>query len=309
VYYIKFIILKNNLKELILRNILRILFKSISVFLPDCIFLRIKFLFHLNELLNLKNPKTFNEKLQWLKLYDRNPEYTKMVDKYEVREHIKDKLGEEFLIPLLGVYESFDEINFDELPNQFVLKTTHDSGGVVICSDKSKLDIIQAKKKINKSLKRNYYWHAREWPYKNVKPRIVCEKFISDNPNCTNLTDYKFYCFNGFVDSVMLCIDREKGEPKFYFFNKRWELKRYNILGKNAPKDFTIPKPRCIDKMFDIAENLSKNIPFVRIDMYISKEKIYFGEFTFYPSSGMDPNYLTETDILFGDMININSLK
>src|SRR5690606_8490397 len=121
-----------------------------------------------------------------------------------------------------------NDINFEELPESFVLKTTHNSGGVVICRDKKDLDIKKAKILINKYLKKNYYYHGREWPYKNVKPRIICEKYISDNPNLNSLTDYKFYCFNGYVDCVLMCIDREKGSPKFYFFDKEWNLKRYN---------------------------------------------------------------------------------
>jgi len=149
-------------------------------FLSDKMYLKLIYRAKLGKKLDLKNPKTFNEKLQWLKLYNRKPEYTKMVDKYEVKKYVADLIGEEYVIPTLGVWEKFDDIDFDSLPNQFVLKCTHDSGGLVICKDKSKLDIASAKSKIENSLKRNYYKYGREWPYKNVKPRIIAEKFMID---------------------------------------------------------------------------------------------------------------------------------
>lgn len=283
--------------------------KSKKMFLPEDIFVKLLYKSRMGRKLYLDNPKTMNEKLQWLKLYDRNPLYPNLVDKYEVRSYIRQNIGDQYLVPLLGVWERFDDIDLSELPDKFVLKTTHDSGGVVICTDKIDFNFEEAKKKLSKSLKNNYYYHGCEWPYKNIKPRIICEQYISDRCGSFMLTDYKFYCFDGKVDSVMLCIDREKGDPKFYFFDKEWNLKRYNIRGKNAPENFTIPKPDCIDEMFTLAEKLSKDIPFVRIDMYCSDEKIYFGEFTFYPSCGMDPNRLPESDLLFGDMININKIK
>lgn len=282
--------------------------KGFFNWVPDKQYLKIMYRAVMGKKLNLINPKTFNEKLQWLKLYDRNPIYTKLVDKYEVRDFVAKKIGEEYLIPLIGVYDSFDEIDFNVLPNQFVLKCTHNSGGIVICTDKSKLDKEVARKKINKSLSRNYYYYGREWPYKGIMPRIIAEKYITDTPESNMITDYKFYCFDGKVDSVMLCIDREKGDPKFYFFDKNWNLKRYNIRGKNAPEGFTIPKPVCIDEMFKIAEEFSKGIPFVRIDLYFSCGSIFFGEFTFYPSSGMDPNRLPEADLNFGQLVNLSKM-
>ena len=279
--------------------------KSKKMFLPEDIFVKLLYKSRMGRKLYLDNPKTMNEKLQWLKLYDRNPLYQDLVDKYEVRNYIQQNIGEQYLVPLIGVWDRFDEIDLSKLPDKFVLKTTHDSGGVVICTDKTNFNFEGAKKKLSKSLRNNYYYHGCEWPYKNVKPRIICEKYISDGPGSSMLTDYKFYCFDGNVDSVMLCIDREKGDPKFYFFDKLWKLKRYNIRGKNAPEEFTIPKPDCIDEMFKLAEKLSKNIPFVRIDMYSSNDKIYFGEFTFYPSSGCEKNILDEYQIKLGDFINL----
>lgn len=270
----------------------------------------LKWLFKLTfkRKLDLDNPVTLNEKLQWLKLYDRNPKYTELVDKYEVKKYIADKLGEEYIIPTLGVWDRFEDIDFGSLPDQFVLKCTHDSGGLVICKDKSKLDLAYAKKKIEKSLRSNFFWRGREWPYKDVKPRIIAEKYMTDSPDSKEFTDYKFYCFNGYVDSVMVCYDRSIGDPKFYFFDKNWQLKRYNKRGLVAPEDFTLPKPENMDKMFDIAEELSKDsgASFLRVDLYNSNGQIYFGELTFFPDSGFDPNRLPETDRYFGDLVKLN---
>lgn len=281
--------------------------KYMTRLIPDSLYLRLKYLQRVKKFLNLKAPKTFNEKLQWLKLHDRNPEYTKMVDKYEVREYIKEKIGEEYLIPLFGVWDSFDEIDFDKLPEQFVLKCTHDSGGLVICKDKSKLDIEKARQKINRALKNNYYWHGREWPYKNVKPRIIAEKYMSNDGNIdTELTDYKFSCFNGRVDNVMLCLERSTGDVKFRYFDKEWNLLRYDVQGKALQKGYTIPKPEKMDEMFELAGKLSEGIRYLRVDLYHSENKIYFGELTFFPQSGFDTDILKETDELFGSYLDLN---
>ncbi len=257
--------------------------------------------------LNLDNPTTFNEKLQWLKLYDKRPEYTMMVDKYLVREYIADKLGEEHLIPLLGVWDDPDEIDFDALPNQFVLKCNHNSGlGMCICKDKSKLDIDKVKKELRKGLAQDYYLTGREWPYKDVPRKIIAEKFMTNGEDIDELSDYKFFCFNGYVDCVMVCLDRSSGDTKFYFFDRAWNLLRYNIRGKNAPENFTIPKPSNMDEMFDIAETLSKGLSFARIDLYSVSGRTYFGEITFFPDSGFDKNLLPETDMHWGEMMDIS---
>ncbi|MDT2865744.1 ATP-grasp fold amidoligase family protein [Vagococcus carniphilus] len=272
--------------------------------MSDKKYLEMEFKHRMKKVLDLENPITFNEKLQWLKLYDRNPQYTSLVDKYEVRKFVEEKIGEEYLIPLLGVWTDFSDINFEKLPNKFVLKTTHDSGGVVICQNKQELDIDKAKEKINKSLKNNYFYAGREWPYKNVKPKIICEELLeTDNGELPN--DYKFSCFNGSVDNVMVAIERNTGKPKFYFFDNEWQLLRYNVSGLNASSDFTLPRPKNIKKMFDVASILSEKFPYVRVDLYYEKDKIYFGELTFYPQSGFDSNLLPETDLLFGSMINL----
>lgn len=275
--------------------------------MPDEEYIKLMFNHRMGYELDLANPRTFNEKLQWLKLYDRKPEYTIMVDKYEVRKYISDKIGEDYLVPLIGVWDKFGDIDFNKLPNQFVLKCTHDSGGVVICQDKKHFNVESAKEKLNKSLKSNYYYAGREWPYKNVKPRIICEELLKTQNNELP-DDYKFFCFHGKPDNVMVCIERETGSPKFYFFNNDWELLRYNIAGKNAPPYFTLPKPKKMDEMFEVAEKISKGLPFSRIDLYYENDKIYFGEITFFPQSGYDKNLLEETDLLFGSKINLEKI-
>lgn len=415
--------------------------------IPDKLYLKLRFKKTMGYSLDLKNPKTFNEKIQWLKLFDRKPEYTMMVDKYAVKKYIAEKIGYEYIIPTLGVWESFDEIDFDLLPNQFVLKCIHDSGGLVVCHDKLSIDKDIIKKKIENSQSYNFYYSGREWPYKNVPSRIIAEQYMADNlrnykqlgfdskprmvliyseifikdrlkqyfydeawnhrvtkrpengsPIITTerlsqykvmrklteylakkisfsridfyeineknyfaeieldpvrgfksfkpeewklqfgewiklseqaykfiyddcsiiisssyyknkqikaLVDYKFFCFDGVAESVMVCTEREKGNPKFYFFDKQWNLRKYNILGRETPEGFTLQKPNCIDEMFSIAEKLSKGIPFVRVDLYCIDNLVYFGEMTFYPDSGFDTNLLKESDEYWGEMLKL----
>lgn len=278
--------------------------------MPDSWYLRMKYKQCMGCSLNLANPKTFNEKLQWLKLHDRKPEYTMMVDKYAVRKYIADTIDEEYLIPLLGVWDNPDDIDFDALPNQFVLKCNHNSGlGMCICKDKSKLNIEKVKAGLRKGLAQDYYLTGREWPYKDVKPRIIAEEYMTDSPNTDEFTDYKFFCFNGKADCVMLCLDRQSGETKFYFFDKKWNLCRYNIRGKNAPEGFTLEKPTNMDKMFEIAEILSKGLAFARIDLYNSNNHVYFGEITFFPDSGFDANLLKETDEYLGKLLVLPNVE
>ncbi len=274
--------------------------------MDDETYLRKKYKAIMGRELDLDSPETFSEKLQWLKLYDRKPEYSVYADKYAVREHIAKTLGEQYLIPLLGVWDSPDEIDFDSLPDKFVLKCTHNSGlGMCICTDKSSLDTSKVRAELKKGLEQNYYFTGREWPYKNIKPRIIAEKYITDTEDSAGLSDYKFFCFNGTADSVMLCLERNTGDTKFYFFDKDWNLKRLNVRGKNAPADFTLPKPECTDEMFAAAEKLSQGFRFIRIDLYQSCGKVYFGEMTFFPDSGFDRNILDETDRYWGGLIKL----
>lgn len=420
--------------------------RGVFNFMPDEMYLKFMFRLRMHRKLNLRNPQFFNDKIQWTKLYDRRPEYTTYVDKYAVKQYVAKKIGSQYIIPTIGVWDDFDDIDFDKMPDKFVLKCTHDSGGLVICNDKEKLDIEQARKKINKCLKRNYYWMGREWPYKDVPHRIIAEQYMADdlrdyklfcfdgvprmtlvcserftkdglkedfydeawnhlnvqrpthgnailpiqrpkqyelmkklaaelsekmpfaridfyeinekvyfgeitfypasgfegfkpeewdlklgewiklptgggyrlksddcsiiisssfynNKETKALVDYKFFCFDGVAESVMVCTERETGHPKFYFFDKEWNLKKYNIRGKEAPKGFTLPKPDCIDEMFALAEKLSKGIPYVRVDLYCIDGLVYFGEMTFYPDSGFDANLLKESDAHWGEML------
>lgn len=258
--------------------------------------------------LNLDNPQTFNEKLQWLKVYNHQPEYTAMVDKVSAKEYVASIIGEEYIIPTLGVWERFEDIDFDALPNQFVLKPTHDSKSVVICTDKSTFDIEAARKKLTASLGRSYYLKYREWPYKNIKPRILAEQYMVDESGF-ELKDYKFSCYDGVSTDVMLCYDRASGDTKFYFFDRDWNLMRYNRRGAEAPEGFTVPMPENMDKMFEIAARLSKGVPYLRVDLYNIKGKIYFGELTFFPRSGCGKNYLPEADLLFGSRIVLPEQK
>lgn len=251
--------------------------------------------------LDLENPVTYNEKLQWLKLYDRKPIYTKMVDKYEVKNIIEKTIGKEYIIPTLGVYDSFDEINFEEMPNQFVIKCTHDSGGNVICTDKSTLNLKKAKKKIEKSLKNNYYWQNREWPYKNVKPRIIIEKYMVDESGY-ELKDYKFMCFNGKPKCSFVCLNRKsKSGLNVDFYDLEWNKMPFQRHYPNS--NIILNKPKNYETMIRLAERLAKNIPFVRVDFYNINGKIYFGELTFFPGSGLEEFTPYEWDKKLGKLL------
>ncbi len=282
--------------------LLRIL-KRVNFLFGDTLYLRLFYYFAMGKKLDLENPKTMNEKLQYLKLKQREPMLTSLVDKIAVKNIVAEKIGQEYVCPLLGVWDSFDEIDFDALPDSFVLKTNHSGGntGVVICKDKKSFDVETARKKLTISMKEDIYPVFREWPYKNVKKRIFAEKFLGEN-----LVDYKFYCFNGDADCVLLCIDRQKGSPKFYFFDRDWNLLRYNKRGKAAPEGFTLPKPDNMDLLFHLASKMSEGFPFVRMDFFDVDGKCYFGEYTFYPASGVDENRLPETDRYFGDKIDLS---
>lgn len=274
--------------------------KGIARILPDSLYIRIAFFRRMRRFPNLKNPKTFNEKLQWLKLHDRNPLYTELVDKYRVRKHIADTVGEEYLIPLVGgPWNSFDEINFDKLPNQFVLKCNHDSGGLVVCRDKSKLDIKRTQEIIECSLRTNYFWQGREWPYKYVKPCIIAEQFLEDTVDDA-LTDYKFFCFNGKPKIMYISKDRGR-EPRTDFFDM--DYNPLPIRAKDPNSAIKPEKPALFEEMKKLAESLSKNIPHLRVDFYIVNNRIYVGELTFYHSSGMIPISPAEWDLRMGEWI------
>lgn len=285
--------------------ILYLMNKEFFNWIDDETYLKIKYRLIMEKKLDLSNPKTFNEKLQWLKLYDRKQEYTQMVDKYEVRKYISKILGEEYLIPLIGVYNNPEEIDFNALPNKFVIKCTHDSGTAIICKDKSKLDIKSTKRKLKKYLKRKYYYVHREWPYKNVIPKIIIEKYMEDNDG-KSIEDYKFYCFNGKCEYVMICTDRDIGKTKFFFVDRKGNLmKNFTKDGIKYGENWKVEKKEDLSKMFEIAEKLSKNLKFIRVDLYNINGKTYFGELTFFPSSGLDTNRLEITDKIFSEKLKI----
>lgn len=283
---------------------LKRLVKKMTNILPDGLFLRMEYFRNFGRFPDLKHPKTYNEKLQWLKLHDRRPEYTRMVDKYEAKLYVAEKIGEEYIIPTLGVWDSFDQIDFDSLPDQFVLKCTHDSGGLVVCRDKSRLDMAAARKRITNSLKRNYYWHGREWPYKNVKPRIIAEQYMEDTQT-QELRDYKFFCFDGEVKVMFIVTDRQsavKGTCLDFFDTQFNHLP----IRKGRPNADMLPKkPECFEEMKMLATKLAEGIPHLRVDFYEVDGKAFFGELTFFSGGGIGAFEPEEWDHTFGDWIDL----
>ena len=279
------------------------IFSLLSHLLPDKIYLKIQYRFHFGRTLDLNNPTTFNEKLQWLKLFNREKIYVTLVDKYAVKEYVASIIGEEYIIPTIGVYNRFQDINFDELPKRFVVKCTHDSGGLVIVKDKTNLEIDKARKKINKCLKTNYYYHGREWPYKNVRPRILIEKYMVDAGH-DELTDYKVMCFNGKARMIFTCTERFGDGLKVTFFDLEWNKLPFERHYPASEKD--IKKPKNLRKMIELSEKLSRDIPFVRMDWYEINGKLYFGEYTFYPGNGLEEFSPEEWDRKLGNMIDLD---
>ncbi len=274
---------------------------------PDKEFLKKVYKLNMGMELDLDDPKMFNEKLQWLKLHDRKPIYTTMVDKYAVKHYVAGCIGEEYVIPTLGIWDTFDKIDFDSLPNRFVLKCTHDSGGLVICRDKSMFDKKSARKKVEKCLKQNYYWTSREWPYKDVKPRIIAEQYMYDKDQITSLTDYKFYCFNG--EPKFLYVSQgleDHSTASISFLTLDWQFAPYE---RSDFKPFSkLPeKPKKLDQMIDIAKKLSMGIDFLRVDLYEINDSIYFSELTFSPCAGFMPFSNPEHDLEIGNMLKLTS--
>ncbi len=273
----------------------------------DALYLKMLYRYKFRKPLNLKNPETYSEKLQWLKLYDRRAEYTRMVDKFEAKQYVAERIGEEYIIPTLGVWDRFEDIDFDALPDQFVLKCTHDSGGLVICTDKSKLDIEKARTKINHALRRKYYLNTREWPYKEVKPRIIAEKYMVDESGY-ELKDYKFFCFDGRVKAMFIATDRSADtETCFDFYDRDFNHLPFINGHPNAARE--IAKPEGFEEMLRLAEALGKGMPQSRIDFYNINGKIYFGEITFFHWSGLMPFQPEEWDRTFGSWIELPEKK
>lgn len=276
--------------------------KKFFNWLPDKVYLKMIYFCETGKRLNLTNPITYNEKLQWLKLYDRRPEYIKYVDKLEVRNYIKEKIGEKYLIPLIGVYNAIDEINWDELPERFVLKCTHASGYNVICKDKKQLDIEATKKQLKKWMKTNWFWYGREWPYKKVIPRIICEEFISEDGQIPD--DYKVMCFDGEPFCIQLHKDRFANHTQDIYdlkgrllpFNNKL-YKRTNIKSINAEK---------LQEIVELSKIISKGYYHMRVDFYLINEKVYFGEITLFNANGFiefEPDAYNE---IIGDRIKLD---
>lgn len=274
--------------------------------MDDKKYLKRQFKEHMGYEMDFSNPRTFDEKLNWLKLYDRNPLYTKMVDKYEAKLIVAEKLGDKYIIPTLGIYDSFDEIDFTSLPNQFVIKCTHDSGGVFIVKDKNNMDVNTLRKTIEKLLSKNFFYFHREWPYKNVNPRIIIEKYMEDD-NTKELRDYKFYCFNGNVKAMLLASNRQKGneELRFDYYDKNFvKLNMTNYWHPNAIEESN--KPKSFNEMIKFASELSVGFPHVRIDFYEVNGQVFFGEFTFYDQAGYLKINPKLWEIEWGDLIDLN---
>lgn len=272
--------------------------------LSDEKYLKLRYKAELGKELNLENPQTFNEKLQWLKLHNRKPEYTMMVDKYKVRQYIADTIGEQYLIPLLGVWDDPDEIDFESLPDQFVLKCNHNSGtGMCICKDKSKLDIKEVRKGLKRGLAENYYLLGREWPYKDVPRKVIAEKYMEDSET-SELRDYKFFCFGGIAKCYKVNFDKFVQVHGNYFTP---DGKTMKVGDEDSPPDFNkaIAAPPSLRKMRELSEVLSKSHPFLRTDFYDVDGKVFFGELTFYHDAGFC-NFLYEgNDELLGSWLKL----
>lgn len=293
--------------SLFFENIVKPIVRVTSKIIPDRPYLKLKYRWAFKKPLNLVHPVTYSEKLQWLKLYDRDPLYTELVDKYEVKKYVADKIGEEYIIPTYGVWTSAEAIDIASLPDQFVLKGTHDGGSVYLCKDKKSFDIDDARKKMAYALKKNYYWHGREWPYKNVQPRIIAEAYMEDEET-EELRDYKFFCFDGVVKALFIASDRQKPvDTKFDFFDADG-----NHLGiiQGHPNAEVPPKlPVNFELMKKLASVLSKGFPQLRVDFYEVNGKVYFGELTFSHFDGMVPFIPEKWDEIFGNYIQLPKKK
>ena len=277
-------------------------FRPLAKRLSDETLIKIIHRGYVGKKLDLDNPKTYTEKLNWLKLYDRKPLYTTLVDKYEVKKYVAERIGEQHIIPTYGVWESFDDINFESLPDQFVLKCTHDSGGLVIVKNKKELDKLSAKKVIENSLKRNFYIQNREWVYKDVKPRIIAEKYMQDEKT-NELRDYKFFCFNGVPKVLFVATGRQTNGPFFDFFDM--DYNHLDIINGH-PNASEIPeKPITFDEMKSIAKVLSQGFPHIRVDLYEINGVVYFGEITFYHFGGWVPMKPLKWETIFGDWLEL----
>ena len=297
------------------RYLAAVLVKRGLAWLPDSIFLRLRFYMENRQCLDLSAPRTFQEKIQWLKLHRRKPEFTTMVDKYAVKDFVASKIGRDYVIPTLGVWSRAADIDFDALPDRFVLKTTHSGGnlGVLICKDKNTFDTSAARAKLDRSLKSSIYRECREWPYKDVPRRIIAEEYISE-PGKADLTDYKIFCFNGEPRYIQVIQDRHTDES-VDFFDIAWNHQEFfglNHIVKPVeehdlqPSKHPVPKPAGLDKMLGLARILAAGTEFVRVDFYNIKDRVYFGELTFFPNSGYGTLTPPVWNERFGDLIELS---
>lgn len=274
----------------------------VQFFVPAKLYCAFEYRHHLNRKLNLKSPRTFNEKIQWLKLYDHNPIYPRLVDKYEVRQYVRDMVGEKYLVPLIGMYNTVEKIPFDELPAEYVLKCTHDSGIAIIKNKSCKLSVEEIKQLLKKGLKRKYYYEHREWPYKFIKPRIICEKYLVDESGF-ELKDYKIHCFNGHPKLIQVDFGRFTNHRR-NLYDTEWNYIDASILYPNDPST-EIKRPDKLQEMLEIASVLSNSFPYVRVDLYVIKDQIYFGELTFHHGAGYEKFRPEELELQMGGWIRI----
>lgn len=274
--------------------------------MPDEEYLKKMFKYKMGYELDLTNPKTFNEKLNYLKLHNRNPLFTKMVDKHDVKEYVSSIIGKEYIIKELGVFNNTSEINLENLPNEFAMKTTHGSGGVVVCKDKTKLNWKQIFENFDESLKRNYYFSFREWPYKDIKPRIIIEELMSDGKNDV-LPVYKFFCFDGKPVLLQAIKNDKMPNETIDYFDMDWNLLKLTQNFKNSKKP--LEKPVTFEEMKEIAAKLSKGFLFIRVDLYLINGRTYFSEFTFYSDAGVEKFHPSDWDLKLGNLIKIPELK
>lgn len=275
--------------------------------LSDDKYLKIMYFLRMKHRLHLDNPQTFTEKLQWLKLYDRRLDYPRMVDKYYAKKYVAEVIGEEYIIPTIGIWEKPEDIEWDSLPDKFVLKTTHGGGGdgVIICTDKIKLDVEKVVMDLNKAMRIDIYKSLKEWPYKNCERQIIAEKYIGTDSCSKDISDFKFFCFDGVVKYICVITDRQNRTEKTRsdFFDENYNhlpVKQYYDNAVRIPE-----QPHHFDEMKTIAEKLSKGIPHVRVDLYEVEDKIYFGEMTFFHASGLLPFEPEEWDLRFGESLQL----
>ncbi len=293
--------IQNRINKFVVNSLLNF-WISISQFIKsDVLFLKIYYLIKMKERLNINNPRSYTQKVQWLKVHNNSVLYSNMVDKYTVKKIVSGIIGDNHIISLIGVWDKFEDINFDSLPDQFVLKTTHDSGNVVICKNKKELDIEFLRLKFNKALRMNYFYKSREYPYKNVVPRLIAEEYMIDKNN-TELIDYKFFCFHGEPKFVQIT-DTVNGQRKVSYFDMEFNLMPFTTDSIGSHK---FDKPAKFNEMIDIACKLSKDIIHVRIDLYVINNQVYFGEFTFHNNGGIVIFNPKEWNNTIGGWININ---